>query len=116
MLHIEDDNDIANVISLSLSGVATIVHVATLAAARDILQTQTFNLAILDLVMPDGNTLDLLPLLTERASPIPVIILSASETPPEIQSLVKASLIKSVVSEEKIIYTIQALIGEKVDA
>jgi DNA-binding response OmpR family regulator len=115
VLHIEDDLDIANVISLSLSSSAEIVHVATLAEARKVLQSQRFDLAILDLVVPDGNTMEILPALTERTHPIPVIILSALETPPEIQKQVSASLIKSVVSEEKIIHIIQSLIGERVE-
>jgi CheY-like chemotaxis protein len=115
ILHIEDDPDIANLISLSLSSSAEIVHVATLAEARKVLQSQRFDLAILDLVVPDGNTMEILPALTERTHPIPVIILSALETPPEIQKQVNASLIKSVVSEEKIIHIIQSLIGERVE-
>jgi PAS domain S-box-containing protein len=115
ILHIEDDPDIANLISLSLSSSAEIVHVATLAEARKVLQSQRFDLAILDLVVPDGNTMEILPALTERTHPIPVIILSALETPLEIQKQVSASLIKSVVSEEKIIHIIQSLIGERVE-
>ena len=107
IIHVEDDTDMAEVISLSLAGKATFTHAGTLAAAREQLGRQTYDLAILDLKLPDGNGLDLLPVLAERSPPIPVIILSASETPKEIQQLVQASLVKSVVSEEKIARIIQ---------
>ncbi len=65
------------------------------------------------MLLPDGSGLDLLPELAARAKPIPVIILSVAETSQDIQQRVTASMVKSVVPEEKVIETIKALIQRK---
>lgn len=111
ILHIEDDPDIAGFIAASMKGHAIITPARTLAEARRKLAETSYDLAVLDIAMPDGNGLDLLPKLS--ASRIPVIILSVHETGKDIQEHVRASLVKSVVSETKIIETIKSLIGRK---
>ncbi|MBM3617243.1 MAG: response regulator, partial [Alphaproteobacteria bacterium] len=110
ILYIEDDTDIVDIIAMSLRKVANVTHAPTLAEARYQLHTNNFDLAILDIQMPDGNGLSLLPQLNEHVPPIPVVILSVEETSREVQSKVLASMVKSVVTEERIIQTIKKLV------
>jgi DNA-binding response OmpR family regulator len=48
----------------------------TLAAARQVIAQKTFSLAVLDLLLPDGDGLDLLREIKAAARPIPVLLLS----------------------------------------
>jgi PAS domain S-box-containing protein len=113
VLHVEDDEDIARILAISLQDVAEVIHAATLAEARQKLTKGHFDLVVLDISLPDGNGTELLPLLGSHPVPVPVILLSAMEASKEVQSQVVASMIKSVVSEDKIVQTIKALIHKE---
>jgi DNA-binding response OmpR family regulator/anti-sigma regulatory factor (Ser/Thr protein kinase) len=110
LLHVEDDGDITLLLSSAMNHV-DVVSAPTLAMARKYLSEQRFDLAVLDIYMPDGNGLDLLPELTARH--IPVVVLSVDETSQDIQRYVCASLVKTVVSETKVIETIKTYIGKR---
>lgn len=113
ILHIEDDAGITGVIAAALGGEAETVPAHSLAEARQKLSIAHYDLAVLDVGLPDGSGLDLLPELNEAK--IPVIILSVHETDKSVQEYVRASLVKSVVSETKIVETIKSIIGGKND-
>lgn len=63
VLHVEDDPDIVQLLSILLNDVAQMRYAMTLQDARRLLNEEPFDLVILDLTLPDGSGLDLLPLL-----------------------------------------------------
>jgi signal transduction histidine kinase len=109
ILHVEHDRDLCHVIEAELAGSAVVVAARTLKEAEALLRNGTFSLILLELTLSDGTgveLLDRLPSLTAR--PLPVVILSGSEVPLELQKRVTATLIKSRVSEAHIVKTILA--------
>jgi DNA-binding response OmpR family regulator len=106
---VEHDHDLGQVIEAALAGSATVVAARTLKEAEALLRKGSFSLLLLELTLSDGNAADLLdrlPALT--AHPLPVVILSGSEVPLELQQRVDATLVKSRVSETHIVETILA--------
>ncbi|MES2664144.1 MAG: PAS domain S-box protein, partial [Pseudomonadota bacterium] len=111
ILHIEDDVDLSKVLEVAFQDKVELVNVTSLAQAQNILMKEKFSLIILDLGLPDGSGLSLLSNLHQFVdAPPPVVILSAHETSQEIQNRVSAALVKSRMSEEKIVETIQNII------
>jgi DNA-binding response OmpR family regulator len=105
--------DLSRVIETALAGRADLVSAGTLEAAEKLLRESSFSLLVLDLELPDGNGLSLLeelPALT--ASPIPVVILSATEVSQEVKQRVAAALVKSRVSEAHIVDTLLSLLPQ----
>jgi len=103
ILHVEDDADLSNILSTTLTGKATVVCAPTLHSARQLLKTQPFSLLVLDPGLPDGNGLTLLDEAPHlHTQPLPIIILSVTEVGPEIQQRVTAAIVKSRVSESRI--------------
>lgn len=74
ILHIEDEFDIAHVVSEMLSPIATIENAHNLREARAKLATGSFDLILLDLVLPDGDGAEILSMLNDNT---PVVIFSA---------------------------------------
>jgi PAS domain S-box-containing protein len=111
VLHVEDDADFRQVLAQTLGDAAEWVGAATLAEAEAHLLEKRFNLVILDLDLPDGSGLELLERLKSYpGGPVPVLILSASETDNGVRSRVESALVKSRLSEERIVETILAQI------
>lgn len=77
ILIIEDDRALSNGIALALKdGNSSFVQAFSIDDARERLKESSFDLAILDLNLPDGNGLGL---LSEIRSNMPVIILTAND-------------------------------------
>jgi CheY-like chemotaxis protein len=75
------------------------------------LREVSFALLLLDLELPDGNGLELLDRLpTITTHPIPVVILSATEVPHEVERLVAAALVKSRAPEAHSVQTVLSLV------
>ena len=55
----------------------SVVRAPTVAAAKEILETYTFDLAILDLNLPDGSGLDLIQPLRATCRDLPILILTS---------------------------------------
>jgi len=107
ILHIEDDADFREVLARSLRDAADWVGVSTLSEAEAQLSSGRFDLVVLDLDLPDGSGLSLLERLKGLPTgPVPVLILSASEMDNGIRKKVEAALVKSRLSEERIVQTI----------
>jgi len=99
VLHVEDDEDVCRVVSIALEGVAEVTSARSAAEARRQLATARFDLVILDIALPDGSGLGLLPLPSARSgSPLPVIIFSSQEMELERRPEIKAVLTKSKAS------------------
>ncbi len=110
ILYIEDDADLTQMMSTLLGDVITIVSAETVNQAKYLLEEESFDLVILDIGLPDGTGLDLLPLMKNQLSLIPVIIFSGENITAEVLTKVDAALIKSQVSNEELIKTITNLL------
>jgi CheY-like chemotaxis protein len=70
--------------SPSLTGALTLLEAPDLATAREIIGSGSVDLVLLDVRLPDGNGLDLVPSLKQQGVDGPaVIVLSASVLPAE---------------------------------
>lgn len=75
VLHIDKDEASAAALALLLTPEARVTHVATVAAARELLQRRIFSAVVIDHQLPDGDAADLLPVLAAT----PLLVYSASE-------------------------------------
>jgi signal transduction histidine kinase/DNA-binding response OmpR family regulator len=111
ILHVEDDMDLVRIIEDSLQGRVYLTVANTIREAEKQLKIRHFDLVVLDLSLPDGSGLELLERLNSISGyTVPVLILSAHETDLEIQGKVKAALVKSRISETRIVETILSLV------
>ncbi|MBL1143286.1 MAG: PAS domain S-box protein [Proteobacteria bacterium] len=107
VLHVEDDKDIAHLITVLLEGTATVDAATTLAEARDCLLERKYDLVVLDIGLPDGSGLSLLSTLSKQVPPVPVIIFSAHEPDVEISNQVTAAFTKSRTDNKVLLNTIR---------
>ena len=96
ILHVEDNRDVTEVLAGGLGGDVCVTSARTLEAARELVARQPFELVILDINLPDGSGLDLLP---DLSSDVAVIIFSADEVDPNLPRRVNATLTKTRSSE-----------------
>lgn len=111
VLHIEDDLIIYQVAHAIVGEIADIENAPTLAVARQLLKSKKYDLIILDIVMPDGSGLELLPELNSAIPPIPVLVLSGHEISKEVVRQVGAALMKSRIDNVQLLATIKRLVG-----
>jgi two-component system response regulator QseB len=81
LLVVEDDPLLGPAIVEGLSGHFHADLVTTLEDARLSLETGSYDLVLLDLVLPDGSGLDLLSEIRRRELPVAVIVLTALDAP-----------------------------------
>jgi PAS domain S-box-containing protein len=106
ILHIEDDPDICHVVSAVLQNDVDIVCAGTLHDAKQKLGQRSFDMVILDLILPDGDGTEIIPYLKRT----PVVIYSVKEAGSEIAGKVSAALVKSRTSGEELLKTIRGLL------
>ena len=112
ILYVEDDPDLTQVVSKILQTLAEIDSAKNLQEAKHKLRTNTYDLVILDLSLPDGSGLELLPYLNNQARvPIPAVVFSANTVGIEAANHVAAALVKSRTSNQQLLDTIKSLIG-----
>ncbi|MGA0605875.1 ATP-binding protein [Phenylobacterium sp. VNQ135] len=111
VLHVDDDPDLRQLVAEAFSGRCRMKSVESLAAARQALSEQTPSLAILDVGLPDGSGLDLLPELHDPSGrPIPVVVFSAQAfDQAALAQAVDAVLVKSRSSLDQLIATVRRL-------
>lgn len=112
ILHVEDDAATREVVAALIGDRAEVTAAATVAEARARLEEGRFDLAILDLGLPDGSGKDLLPLLkpANGAPATPVVVLSVTETDADLAGAVNAALVKTRTSNENLLNTILSMI------
>ncbi|MCS7002945.1 MAG: response regulator, partial [Dehalococcoidia bacterium] len=112
ILHVEDDPDIRSIVDLLLASSAELVPAPNLGTARALLASGgRFDLVLLDLELPDGSGVDLLPVINAIAPSLPVVIFSAAEAPQQAARWIAASLVKSRTSNDQLVATIRAVIN-----
>lgn len=116
ILHVEDDEDIVQVVSVLLKDVADIHGEPTLKGAKERIEKENFDLVILDMDLPDGSGIDLLSRLeSKNGKTTPVLVFSADDISSEISEAVAAALVKSKTSNDKLVDTIKAMISRQAD-
>jgi PAS domain S-box-containing protein len=111
ILHVEDDPDIREIVSMLLKGVADVIPAGSFSDAETALKRDEFDLVILDLGLPDRPGEDLLPLLKRRdRTVIPTVIFSVDEVSGALAERVWASLVKSRTTNEVLLQTIGSAI------
>ncbi len=113
VLHVEDDPDIATFVDSLLSDECQVVHARTLAKAIQFVTNEAFDLVLLDIGLPDGSGLDLLPMLSLSKRHVPVIIFSAQDVSADVARQVKGVLIKSKTDNEKLMQQIKLAINKR---
>jgi len=108
VLHVEDDKDTQYVMSQLLQPYAIMSFCTGISQAIQLISHQKFDLVILDLLLSDGNGVELLLLLTKYK--IPVIVYSAIELDREYSEFVNHALVKSKTSNDELLHTIQKII------
>lgn len=111
ILHVEDDEDLRTLLA---RGIATLdvelQGVATLGEARHQIDTQRFDLVILDLMLPDGSGTELFDLLASSVPAPPVILFSALDAPVVDNRLTLRQLVKSRHDSDQLARLIQHLL------
>ncbi|WP_186435184.1 PAS domain S-box protein [Rheinheimera sediminis] len=79
ILHVEDDPHLGHILAMHLAEFASSVQATSVKSALKLLNSQKFDLVILDIGLPDGSGLELLPELALRQPQTPVVIWSAQE-------------------------------------
>ena len=108
ILHVEDDLDTQRIIATLLDSHSEITFVETLQGAREQLAKNNFDLVILDLLLPDGNGKELLPLFAKYK--LPIIVFSSMHLDPKYAECVSEALVKSENSKEELLSTINNLL------
>jgi PAS domain S-box-containing protein len=110
ILHVEDDADLQRVVAAIVAAEAKVESARDLAQARERLAAERYDLVILDLALPDGSGLDLLPLLGSVEPPTPVIVFSAHEVDEQTSGRVASVLVKSRTSNPQLLERIRVVL------
>ena len=113
ILHVEEDSDLHRVVATIVAGDARVEPAFTLREARQRLAQESFDLVILDLALPDGSGVDLLPLLGSLTPPVPVLIFSAHEVDGAVADRVASVLVKSQTSNRRLLETIRTVLASR---
>ncbi len=109
VLHVEDDQDLYQVVASLCREVAVFDHAASFEAAAQLLSTQRYDLVILDIELPDRSGWDLLPLIDQLIPRPPVLVFAGHDLSAEEASRVTAALVKSHVSNPELLKVIRTL-------
>jgi signal transduction histidine kinase/NO-binding membrane sensor protein with MHYT domain/DNA-binding response OmpR family regulator len=112
ILHIEDDLDIAKVVSTLINDISDTDVSTSIATAKKMLNMIKYDLIILDLNLKDGNGYEILSYLDSNNFRIPVVILSVDEPESNVSKNIVASLIKSKVSNKDLLDRIVSVIDK----
>ncbi len=111
VLHIEDDKDFVSVFDELCQDLADIDHAYNIAEARRCLALQTYQAIVLDLNLPDGNGIELLPDLKALTPPPRVIVLSGKEPPYAARQNIHMAMTKSGDSTQPLLKRMAKLVG-----
>jgi len=111
ILHVEDDEDLRALLARGVAALdVELQGVATLGEARQLIETQRFDLVILDLMLPDGSGTELFDPLARSVPAPPVILFSALDAPVLDSRLMLRQLVKSRHDSDQLVRLIQQLL------
>ncbi|MFA5960942.1 MAG: MHYT domain-containing protein [Tatlockia sp.] len=108
ILHIEDNVDTQHIVGTLLEKYAEVESASSLEKAKSMLEHGAYDLIILDLLLPDGNGIEILPFLAKYK--LPVLVFSNTELNKEYSQYVSHALLKSSSSNEMLLQSIMALL------
>lgn len=96
VLHVEDDQSLAAIVREAMSRNAIVTSARSVAAARQFLASQRFDAVILDVALPDGSGIELLPIAAREGERAPVIVSYTADEPARVwRGRVDTALVKS---------------------
>jgi len=107
VLLVEDDADTRAILLARVGTLAEVEVAESVMAARQRLAQGPYDMVVLDVHLPDGNGLSLVPDINALQPGAWVTVLSGSEVDPSQQSLVQQALVKSMRSTEELLATIR---------
>lgn len=114
ILHVENDEDILNLSSLTLNDIANITCVKTLAEAKKNIESKTFDIIILDYVFPEGTSDKLIPAIKSGINKnAKIVLFSAYDESKTISHYVDKTLIKTNISFKELKQCIEKFIELK---
>lgn len=117
ILQIDDDEDLVRVVAAAFEGEARVIRANGIASARAALEIEPPDIVVLDIGLPDGSGLDLIPRLVDLAGePLPTIVFTAQDCPADLRGRVEAVLIKSRSSIPTLRETIRRIVAERANA
>lgn len=115
LLHVEDDPDIRAIVQHLLADQGEVQSAATVADAMRLAATEPFDAGIIDIDMPDGCGLDVIPHLRDRQGrPVPIVVFTAADAGPVQMVQVAATLVKSRAPNEELVETMRGLLQRMV--
>lgn len=111
VLHVEDESDVHNVVKMMLRDHCDLRWAATFAEAKKTLEAEDFDLILLDIGLPDGSGLDLIPIIEQHPSMPQIVIFSAYDVASEYAERVSEVLIKSKTDNFTLAEVINKLLG-----
>lgn len=111
ILHIEDDTSLVEIVADLLCEEAIITNVRSKENAIEEFNKYQYDLIILDLLLEDGIATELLPLISQKHTP--VIVFSAYDLPVDYSQYVVKSLVKSRASTREFFEVIKLTLGKK---
>lgn len=116
ILHIENDEDILNIINLTLRDIANVTGVKKLSDAKDIITKNAFDIIILDYVFPEGTSDRLIPTIKSGVNKnAKLIVFSAYEESRILANYVDTIFLKTNVSNEQFKNSIESFINAKLN-
>lgn len=113
ILHVEDDSDIANLVSILLKDLGQVDLAINKSQAQNILEKQYYDLIILDMMLPDGSAEELLPYIKKHYPETQVVLFSALEVDNRLKDQVTKALVKSRTSNTMLVDTIKSILKNK---
>ncbi len=113
ILHVEDDLHLGQVLAVHLADFASSVQATSVKSAMQLLNSQCFDLVILDIGLPDGSGLELLPELALRQPHTPVVIWSAQELNQKQKHQVDLVLAKSRIDLPALLEQLKSLLPQR---
>ena len=95
ILHVEDDPDLRMVVAEQARNLAEFIGAGNLVEARQQLARGSWDLVLLDMLLPDGNGSTLIEEIHQYHPGLPIVVLSSTELSTEQLSSVEAALAKS---------------------
>ncbi len=111
ILHVEDDEDIHQLVKAMLSDCCQLSWKSTLRDSKLALQKENYDLVLLDIKLPDGSGLELLSMIEEYVKPPRVVIFSAYDVSGEFAARVNAVMMKSKTTNKHLLDTVAQVAG-----